>query len=206
MRKTNLARKLSLQIFDRGNALASYTIIAFNLLYFALETLDGGNTNIETLYRLGGLVPDEVWSGQWWRLISANFLHFGWIHLVSNMLAVYSICPLVEISLGKLRFLIAYLLSGIGSMFMFSVISLKMGNAEEILVGASAAIMGMVGTLGAIWLKAWLKEKSKIAAKRLVLIIFIIILQSIFDFLIPQISFLSHILGLILGFCLGIIL
>lgn len=213
MRKANLAQKLSLQIFDRRNALISHTIIALNLLFFALETLAGGNQNIKTLDRLGALVPDEVWSGQWWRLITTNFLHFGWLHLASNMLAVYFICPIVEFSFGKIKFLIAYLLSGIGSMFIFSIISLKMGNEEQILVGASAAIMGMVGAIGAISFKAWRKEKSIIAARRSILVIFIIILQSIFDFLIPKvfdslipkISFLSHILGLIIGFCIGII-
>lgn len=59
---------------------------------------------------------------------------------------------LVEFALGAYRYLLIYLASGVGSMFTFSLLATWSGNTAQILVGASAAIMGLVGAVGAIFL------------------------------------------------------
>ena len=86
---------------------ATYVLIGLNLAFFLLEIKNGGSQNIDTLYRLGGLAPTSVWQGEWWRLITANFLHFGWIHLLSNIVGLYFIGAIVEFSLGVIRYLVA---------------------------------------------------------------------------------------------------
>jgi rhomboid protease GluP len=178
-------------------------LIGINLSVFALEIRLGGSENLETLYQLGALVPQEVLAGEWWRLLNANFLHFGWIHLASNMLGLFFIGRFVEFVFGFNRFLIAYLFSGVGSMLAFSVLTVEFGNYQQILVGASAAIMGLVGVMSAVSLYDWRKEKSRLAARRLNFILLIVGLQFLFDFTNPQVSSLSHLLGLIVGFILG---
>jgi rhomboid protease GluP len=180
----------------------TYLLILLNLIFFALENLKGGSQDIETLYQLGGLVPDAVWEGEWWRLINANFLHFGWLHLLNNMIALYFIGRLVEYHLGIIRYFIVYSLSGIGSMFIYSI----MGSANTILVGASGAIMGLVGLTISLILRIWRKYKSSIACQNLLLLLFLILLQFIFDLANPQISWLIHLLGLVIGFLLGMLL
>jgi rhomboid protease GluP len=193
-------------MYKNKQAYGTYLLIGINLSVFALEINSGGSENLETLYQLGALVPQEVLAGEWWRLVSANFLHFGWIHLASNMLGLFFIGRFVELVLGFSRFLIAYLFSGIGSMLAFSILTRELGDYQQILVGASAAIMGLVGVMIAIAFSDWRKEKSRLAARRLNFIALIIGLQFLFDIANPQVSFLSHLLGLILGFIIGSIL
>jgi rhomboid protease GluP len=185
---------------------ATYILIIFNLILFGLEIRLGGSENLNTLDYLGALIPSKVWNGEWWRLLSANFLHFGLLHLSTNMLALYLLGRIVEINLGLGRYLLLYFSSGIGSMFLFSLLSTKTGETNIVLVGASAAIMGLIGAILAITLQVWLRKKTPLNAKRLRTVILVIIIQFIFDHLIPQVSFYSHLFGLIIGFLIGSLL
>lgn len=182
---------------------ATYGLISLNLFFFFLEVTQGGAQDLETLYRLGALVPQSVQLGQWWRLLSANFLHYGWLHLLTNMLGLYFLGKPIEKSLGTWRYLCVYFVSGVGSMSAFALWALQVGNPAQILVGASAAIMGLVGVIGAIFLQGWRREKTRLAARRLRFILVVIGLQFAFDLSSPQVSFLSHLFGLILGFLAG---
>lgn len=183
--------------------LATYAIIAINLLAFILEIKTGGSQNLENLYRLGALYPQDVWAGEWWRLLSANFLHAGFLHLAMNMMGLYVIGSFVEFSLGSWRYLISYFASGVGSMFIICILSRFFNSQSVITVGASGAIMGLVGVMGAIMLWGWRREKSRIAARGLRSIILIIVLQLMFDLSNPQVSIAAHNYGLILGFITG---
>ena len=218
------ARYKNLIKFNQNKAQATTGLISLNLLFFAIEIVSARRENIQVLKvivtgssnnsdsleqslnileNLGGLVAQNVWHGEWWRLLTANFLHFGWVHLLTNMIGLYFLGTFVESSLGIGRYLIAYLVSGIGSMLAFSILMIKMGATNQILVGASAAIMGLIGVIGAILFWGWRKEKSRIAGKRLRFVLSVIGLQFVFDLMNPQVSFLSHLLGLIWGFLIG---
>ncbi|MGL5075807.1 MAG: rhomboid family intramembrane serine protease, partial [Waterburya sp.] len=76
---------------DRRDPIAytTYILIALNLLVYALEIKLGGSKNMITLERLGALIPEKVLAGEWWRLIGANFLHYGSLHLATNMLSLF---------------------------------------------------------------------------------------------------------------------
>lgn len=185
---------------------ATYVLIALNLLLFVLAVKGGGiegSKNLDILDHLGALVPLKVLSGEWWRVISANFLHYGLLHFSTNMLALYFLGKLIETNLGIVYYLFVYFFSGIGAMLAFTIYSLVSGNNYAFLVGASAAIMGLLGSLLAISAYLWLKQKTPMNTKRLRLVIIIIIIQFIFDNLVPQVSFSSHLFGLIIGFLLG---
>ncbi|MBW4618702.1 MAG: rhomboid family intramembrane serine protease [Cyanosarcina radialis HA8281-LM2] len=193
--------------FSNKKAYVTYGIICLNLLVFALEKRAGVSENfgdiknIEILYRLGALVPEVVWQGEWWRLLTATFLHYGWLHLSLNMLGLYFLGAFVESALGIWRYLLAYLISGVGSMLVITLVAVVAAPQEpQIVVGASGAIMGMIGVMAAILLQGWRKEKSRLAAKRLRAVLFIIGLQVVFDATTPHVSGLGHMSGLILGF------
>lgn len=188
-------------------AYTTYILIALNLLVYAVEIKLGGSQNAIALERLGALVPEKVLAGEWWRLIGANFLHYGSFHLATNMLSLFFIGRLIELSLGAKYYLTIYLVSGIGSMLTFSLLAFKLGLSNVFLVGASAAIMGLIGAILAISLQIWLKKRHSVAAKRrLQQVILIIIIQFIFDNLIPQVSFHSHLFGFIIGFLISSVL
>ncbi|MEA5533282.1 rhomboid family intramembrane serine protease [Crocosphaera sp. XPORK-15E] len=181
-------------------------IIVINVLVFIAEINLGGSENIETLYDLGALVPMMVWEGQFWRLITANFLHYGWLHLLMNMIGLYVVGGLVESLSQTYRYLIIYFTSGIGAMFLFSYLAIYTNNLDYILVGASASIMGLVGSLTAIFLRKWWQEKSSINRKRFLIMLMMLGLQFISDFLIPQVSIMSHLFGFMIGFFLELML
>ena len=170
-----------------------------NILVFILEIAQGGSQNLETLYRLGAAVPQEIFSGEPWRIVTANFLHYGYIHLGSNLLGLWILSPYVEFYLGRSRYLIVYSLSGVGAISLFALLAIFMGREDDLLVGASAAIMGLMGATFMILWRGWRRDQSKVAQERLQLVIFIIILQILFDFSVANVSFLGHFFGLVLG-------
>ncbi|MBV6625307.1 MAG: rhomboid family intramembrane serine protease [Rivularia sp. (in: Bacteria)] len=196
--------KLKSQIRGR-RANATFLMIGLNLAAFVLEIRFGGSTNIETLYNLGALVPQQVLAGDWWRLLSATFLHFGWMHLTTNMFGLYFFGRLVELILGVKQYLFVYLIASIGSMLAVTWMSVLGYSQTEFAVGASGAVMGLVGVSIAIFLRDWLRDKVSIASQNLRKFLFIILLQTVFDLTTPQISFIGHISGTIIGFLVGMI-
>ena len=195
-----------MKYFSKSIPYATYVLIALNIALFIAEIQLGGSENFIALDSLGALIPEKVWAGEWWRVINANFLHFGFLHIGTNMFALFFLGKLVEYSLGVGRYLLVYLTSGIGSMFICAVVYQQSGSTNITLMGASAAIMGTIGTLLAIALKDWLRQKNPLNAKRLRAVILVIVLQFVLDNLIPQISFYSHLFGFIMGFSVSAIL
>ena len=188
-------------------AYTTYILIGLNLLIYGLEIKLGGSQSSIALERLGALIPEKVLAGEWWRLIGANFLHYGSFHLATNMLSLFFIGRLIEFSLGARYYLTIYLVSGIGSMLTFTLFAFRLGLDNTFLVGASAAIMGLIGAILAISLQIWLKRRNSVTAKRrLQQIILIVIIQFIFDNIVPQISFHAHLFGFIIGFLISSVL
>jgi membrane associated rhomboid family serine protease len=83
----------------------------------------------------GGGVAD----GEYYRLLSSTFLHFGFIHLFLNMYCLYLVGPPLERALGRLRFSALYLLSGLAG----SALSYLLGPQNELAAGASGAVFGL---------------------------------------------------------------
>lgn len=181
-------------------------LIVINLLFYLGEIAAGGSENVAALYKLGALVPTEVVAGQWWRAIAANFLHYGWVHLLTNMVGLYFVGRFVESAFSRVQYLLIYAVSGIGSMFLFSFWAVEMGDSRQILVGASAAIMGLIGAILSLFVGNWLRQKSRYSLRRLQGLLSIIGLQFALDFLYPNISFASHFWGLTVGFLMGILI
>jgi len=178
-------------------------LIAINLALFIAEIAVGGSTNSYALYTLGGLIPQEVVAGAWWRLLAAAFLHFGPLHLSLNMFGLGLLGPFVEKILGSWQFLISYLLTAVGSMLTLTILTVTDVYATPAAVGASGAIMGLVGIEAAIQIRILRQQPSKVAAARLRLIGMLVIVQMLFDVIMPQVSFMGHASGLVIGFGLG---
>jgi rhomboid protease GluP len=128
---------------DRSVILASpatWAIAAINVIYFLIAQAHGDTTQAETLIRFGALERNRIWRhGESWRLITACFLHIGWMHLIWNTYGMYSWCKHVEEELGTLQFVLAYVMTGIGA----SAISV-LGH-QAVSAGASGAGFGMIG-------------------------------------------------------------
>jgi rhomboid protease GluP len=122
-----------------------------------------------------------------------------------NMLALWVLGPFTEFALGSRRFLLVYLLAGIGSMGV--VVALASGPmGEHMTVGASGCVMGLVGASGALMLRGWLREKALTARRRLTGIFAIVAMQTAFDAVVPHVSMTAHLSGAIIGFLTTIVL
>jgi rhomboid protease GluP len=187
-----------------GSSPITMLLIGLNLVVFLLEIQRGGSEDPYTLYQLGALVPKEVVAGAWWRLLASTFLHFGWAHLLFNMLALAVLGPFVERQLGRVRFSIMYLAAGVGSMLTLTLLVMQGLSQTEFALGASGAVMGVIGAEAAVLLLQW--KQSRFAQQRLQRIGFIVMLQMFFDLTTPQISFIGHVSGLILGLIVGLML
>lgn len=188
---------------DIARARMTNVLIALNVAAFMVEVFQGGSTNLEVLYRLGALHPSAVLRGEWIRVIASTFLHFGLLHLLLNMLGLLVLGPFVERCAGAWRFLVLYLGSGIGSMLLIVLVSLRRDEAFDIVLGASGSVMGIVGATAALLWRGWRYYRSPLAKSRFAIVILIIAFQVVFDFSTPQVSFLGHTFGVLIGFVLA---
>src|SRR5271163_1670709 len=92
-------------------------LIVINVLVYLVMVLSGVPflfSNGPQLVPWGANFGPLTMSGQWWRLLTACFLHFGLIHLAGNMLVLFWVGNFSERAFGNARFLLIYLLGGIG--------------------------------------------------------------------------------------------
>lgn len=151
----------------------------------------------QMVYDYGALIPVAVTEyGQWWRLLTAAFLHGGLMHLVFNLYALRGLGMLLEHFFGAPRFLAVYF----GGLWASSVLVTLFASADSRTVGASGAIMGVLGALVVFYWRYrevlvggqhYLGEMLKMAA-----------LNVLIGFT-PGISFWGHAGGLLGGLLLG---
>jgi rhomboid protease GluP len=177
--------------------------ILLNAVAFLLEISAGDWNDPEVLHRIGAIEADSVIAGEYWRLFTALFLHGGFIHLLFNLFALYVLGPPLERSIGTMRFVVCYLISGLASgagVVALTVIGLVQPAQ---LIGASGSILGIVGA----WAGFLLRHRHAPQAKqRLANVGLIVAIQVAFDLSTPQVSMSAHLCGLIAGFFLGLIL
>lgn len=183
---------------------AVLVFIALNVAMFLCEVALGGSSNTLTLYRLGALDPWAVLAAhQYWRLFASLFLHYGAIHLIFNLYALYILGPTLEQAMGTLRFAISYLLAGLGSS-LGVVLLWRFGLTKaDFLVGASGCVMGIVGAWAGLLLR---HRHSLMARRRLTNIALIVVMQTAFDFYTPQVSMAAHMSGLVSGLLVGLLI
>ncbi|GGQ37501.1 rhomboid family intramembrane serine protease [Streptomyces mutabilis] len=117
----------------------------FSMVGARLVGQDGGHYVYESAY-FGHLRAEGVAAGEWERMLTSSFLHlspfegaFGILHITMNMLALWQLGRVVERMLGRLRFVVLYLLSALGG----SVVQLVLADPGQSSVGASGAVFGV---------------------------------------------------------------
>ena len=139
------------QFQDWLHALTPYTwmsfgLIAINLAVWALmvgQGADAFHPSAELLLHWGGNATSEVQRGQVWRLLTATFVHSGFVHLAMNMLGLWAIGQTAERIYGHRVFLGIYL----GAALAASALSLHFSAQTTVSVGASGAVFGLAGVV-----------------------------------------------------------
>ncbi|MHA0857931.1 rhomboid family intramembrane serine protease [Paenibacillus sp. CMAA1364] len=166
-------------------------LLLANIIMFLVLSLNGGSTNIETLYRFGGLVN----GGESWRYVAAMFLHYGFDHLLFNCFALLVFAPPLERLMGWWRYSMLYLLSGVLANILSTAYNTQIGE-NIISVGASGAIYGVYGAFLYI---ALLQRKIIDEASRKTLYAMLGI-GMIYSFVIPNVNLIAHVGGVLGGF------
>jgi membrane associated rhomboid family serine protease len=125
--------------------LVTPALIGLNVAVFIAMTASGvspANPNLQDMLKWGADYGPRTLHGEWWRMLTCTFLHFGFLHLLFNMYALAVAGPLVERLLGNVGFLVMYLVSGL----LGSAASLAW-HPTVIGAGASGAVFGVFGAL-----------------------------------------------------------
>jgi rhomboid protease GluP len=150
-----------------------------------------GGISGEVLFRLGAKSP-YILVGQWWRLVTAIFLHAGLVHIIFNLVCLLDLGPQVESLFSTTKFTVLYLATGVGG-FVLSLWWRPLGMS----VGASGAILGLIGILiGASFHHGHLGKEFRRQLWRWVLYI------AIFGIFLP-VDNAAHLGGLLSGLALG---
>lgn len=193
--------------FFGGHAPVTTALLIVNVVMFGLSLVgtmksgEGGGLSIlwgldgNTLYRLGASFGPAIFMGhQWYRLITAMFLHGGLIHIGFNMMILLDLGPIVEEIYGSARYLFLYVVMGAAS-FLLSA------WAGHFSLGASGAILGLVGLLIAVTTKRGGIQMKEMRSRLISWVVTIFAIGFLFRGL--RTDNWAHFGGLAAGFLLG---
>jgi hypothetical protein len=176
------------KVFSSKKPYITYFIMMICILLYIIPKLLGNYDQIIYDY---GLIGEAVKNGDFFRLITSEFLHASAVHLLVNMYSLYIIGTQIESFLGKKKYILIYLMSAVFA----SLLSITLGDLTSISIGASGAIFGLLGSLLYFGYHYRVYLGNVIKSQ----IIPIILLNLIIGFSIQGIDNFAHIGGLVGG-------
>ncbi len=177
---------------------ATYLLLVANLVVFALMHRAGGSQDPEVLDRFGVLFGPLVAEGQYWRLLTAIFLHIGFVHLAFNSLGLFIFGTAVERACGPLRLTTVYVGSGLAGSALSYAASPAVRSA-----GASGAIFGVLGAL-AVYLVVNREEFGKLGQREITTVLFLAAMNLLNGLTTPGVDNWAHVGGFLGGVALGL--
>lgn len=182
-------------------AYVNWMLIGLNVLYFLYLEITGSSEDAYFMYTKGAmLAPAVLQDGEYYRLLTAIFMHFGIRHLVNNMIVLFALGDNMERALGHIKYLIFYLACGVGSNW----ISMLVVGTDSMVIsaGASGAIFGVVGGL----LYAVMVNRGRLEDLNTRQLAVMIALSLYIGFTSEGVDNAAHVSGLLLGVILSLIL
>ncbi|HEX4452713.1 MAG TPA: rhomboid family intramembrane serine protease [Kofleriaceae bacterium] len=167
----------------------------------AIALFVGDSNDVGVVMRGGAMVRDFVAAGEWWRLVSAIFVHIGGLHLLVNAIGLWFLGRLCEELFGSVRMLAIFAVSGV-----VGAAASYLASPAGVSAGASGAVLGV---LGAVFVEITLHRKLHRAAWRRGMwggLAVVTVAQLIVDFMYPAIDQWAHAGGLVAGVLAGIAL
>lgn len=176
-------------------------LILINIVIFFIMEILGDTQSAAFMLEHGGIYPPLILEEkEYWRFISAMFLHYGFDHLLNNMVMLGASGRILENALGKVKYFLLYIIAGIGG-GVLSFFQMVHSGDYAVAAGASGAIFGIVGAL--CWIVIVHKGKYEtLTGKGL---IFMIILCLYYGVSAGNVDNWGHIGGLVAGFFICII-
>ena len=187
----------------RDKPWVTYVLIAANVAMFGVELAAGASAISPTpqqMIDLGGNFAPVTLHGEWWRIVSSMFLHYGAIHIGMNMICLYQ-ARVVEQLYGKLGYVAIYLVAGL----LGGVASLAR-NTNAVSAGASGAVFGVFGAFGAFLVLRKAAMDEEVWRKTTRQIVTFVAINLVYGMSVPGIDMSAHIGGLFGGFAVGAVL
>lgn len=176
-------------------------LIALNVISFFLLEFIGQTEDVLFMMEYGAMFPFFISEkGEYWRFLTATFMHFGFQHLLNNMVMLGAAGSILERALGKIKYLILYLVAGIGGCIL-SYFQMTNSGDYAVSAGASGAVFGIVGALA--WILILHKGRYETLTGRGM--IGMILLTAIYGVSEGNIDNWGHIGGMLAGFLLCMI-
>ncbi len=193
-------------MWDRNNfrlPVVNLTVIVINFLYFVYLEIIGNTEDSLFMILHGAMFAPAVRDGEYWRLLTAVFMHFGIGHIVNNMLILYVLGDNLERALGSIKYLFLYLVSGVGANAVSLCFDMLQGRADvSVSAGASGAVFGVIGGL----MYAVIANRGRLEDLSTRQLVVMVLLSLYFGFTSTGVNNTAHIAGLVIGFIMGLIL
>jgi rhomboid protease GluP len=200
-------RRYARALFSRATPV-TYALLAANIgVFLLMAVVSGGSDDPSTLIAFGAKTNRLLESGEWFRLITPIFIHAGLLHLLLNSYALWVVGTQVEKLYGSARFLLIYLLSGVGGVagsYFGQIFLQKSFDAPS--VGASGAIFGLFGVLAVFGFRYRSEMPPAIRRAMTAGVLPVIAVNLFIGFSIPFIDNSAHIGGLLTGAALTLII
>ena len=187
---------------NKIKAPCTVALIAVNVIVFLFLSFRGMTEDGMFLLEHGAMyVPYMIEKGEYYRIFTSMFLHFGFDHLLNNMVILAAIGWNLEYEIGQLKFMVLYLFSGLGGNLLSAYWDIRVGD-YAVSAGASGAIFGVIGAL----LYVAIRNRGRIGDISGKGLVFMIILSLYYGYSSGGVDNMAHIGGLIAGFLLSVLL
>ena len=175
-------------------------LIFLNTLIFLIVEFTGGSENGQHMLECGAAyAPLILEQGEWYRIFSSMFLHFGLPHLVNNMLVLFVMGQRLEPAVGRMRFLLIYLAGGIGGNIVSLCWDMHTG-VFAVSAGASGAVFAVIG--GMIYVI--IRHKGRVADLTMRQMIIMAAFSLYFGFTSEGVDNAAHAGGMLCGFLVAV--
>lgn len=188
--------------YGRKRAWVNGGLIALNIAYFLYLEIVGSSEDTMFMLQHGAMfAPFVVDGGEYYRLLTSIFMHFGIRHIANNMLVLFILGDNMERALGSIKYLVFYLFCGVGA----NIVSMYLGMNDPVQAvgaGASGAIFGVIGGL----LYAVLVNKGRLEDLSTRQLVGVIVFSLYFGFTSTGVDNVAHVAGLVIGIILAAVM
>ena len=190
------------EFFRNNKAYVTMALAVVNLAVFLVLEVLGSTEDVQFMFAHGALFGESVLAdGEYYRLFTSMFLHYGAAHLMNNLLMLYVIGDRLEAVTGHVRLLIIYLLGGVFAN-VFTVWIYEVLGITAVSAGASGAIFALMGGM----LGCMARARSGLVGIGWQRMLLLVGLSVYSGFSSPETNNAAHLSGLAFGFLLGLLL
>lgn len=182
--------------------LMTASLIIINIIVFLVVDFTGGSENTAHMMRCGAAyTPLILEDGEWYRLVTAIFLHFGINHLLNNMVVLGVLGERLEILMNRFSYVLLYFIAGIGGNLLSMALEMRSGH-YAVSAGASGAVFGLMGAI----LYILIRNRGTVLDLSMKRMLIMVGLSVYLGFADAGVDNAAHIGGLVCGFLAAVIL